>query len=132
MPSQAEGRVSLALQAYLSSQLLSIRAASSAYDVPFETLRRQHAGIQPRAETVSNSRKSSNSEEQFIIQKVLRLSAEEFHPQRAIVEEMANTMLQTKNPSCPQTVGTNWVANFVKRYPELSSVYNRKFEIQRA
>ena len=26
----------------------------------------------------------------------------------------------------------NWVANFVKRHPKLSSVYNRKFDIQRA
>jgi hypothetical protein len=41
-------------------------------------------------------------------------------------------MLQTKNPACPQRVGTKWVANFVKRHPELSSVYNRKFDIKRA
>jgi hypothetical protein len=45
---------------------------------------------------------------------------------------MANTMLYTKNPAYPQTVGIKWVANFVKRYPELLSVYNRKFDIQRA
>jgi hypothetical protein len=45
---------------------------------------------------------------------------------------MANTMLDTKNPASPQKVGTKWVANFVKRHPELSSVYNRKFDIQRA
>jgi hypothetical protein len=45
---------------------------------------------------------------------------------------MANTMLDTKNPASPQKVGIKWVANFVKRYPELSSVYNRKFDIQRA
>jgi hypothetical protein len=40
-------------------------------------------------------------------------------------------MLRAKNPAHPQTVGTKWVANFIKRYPELSSVYNRKFDIQR-
>jgi hypothetical protein len=45
---------------------------------------------------------------------------------------MANTILRTKNPSSPQRVGTKWVANFVKRHPQLSSVYNRKFDIQRA
>ncbi len=45
---------------------------------------------------------------------------------------MANTMLHTKNPSQPQHVGTKWVANFVKRYPELTSIYNRKFDYQRA
>jgi hypothetical protein len=45
---------------------------------------------------------------------------------------MANTTLDTKNPASPQKVSTKWVANFVKRHPELSSVYNRKFDIQRA
>jgi hypothetical protein len=45
---------------------------------------------------------------------------------------MANIMLNTKNPASPQKVGTRWVTNFVKRYPELSSVYNRKFNVQRA
>jgi hypothetical protein len=41
-------------------------------------------------------------------------------------------MLDTKNLASPQKVGTKWVANFVKRHLELSSVYNRKFDIQRA
>jgi hypothetical protein len=45
---------------------------------------------------------------------------------------MANTMLNTKQPSSPQTVSKNWVTKFVKRHPELSSVYNRKFDNQRA
>jgi hypothetical protein len=45
---------------------------------------------------------------------------------------MANTILYTKNPSDPQRVSIKWVTNFVKRYPELSNVYNRKFDIQRA
>lgn len=41
-------------------------------------------------------------------------------------------MLKAKNPSHPQSLGKNWVTNFVKRYPQLSSVYNRKFDSQRA
>ena len=41
-------------------------------------------------------------------------------------------MLRAKQPSGPQRVSTNWVAKFVKRHLELSSVYNRKFDIQRA
>jgi hypothetical protein len=45
---------------------------------------------------------------------------------------MANTMLNTKQLSSPQTVSKNWVTKFVKHYPELSSIYNRKFDNQRA
>lgn len=132
MPSQTEGRVSLALQAYIRHQLPSLRAAANAYDVPFETLRERHLGVLPRAQTTANLRKLTNNEEQVLIRKVLQLSAEGFPPQRVIVEEIANTMLRTKNPSSPQAVGVKWVANFVKRHIELSSVYNRKFDIQRA
>jgi hypothetical protein len=132
MPSEIEGRISLALQAYTDDQIPSLRATANTYDVPFETLRRRHLGVFSRKETTPNSRKFTNNEEEVLLRKILQLSADGFPPQRAIVEEIANTMLRTKNPSSPQRVGINWVANFVKRRPELSSVYNRKFDIQRA
>ena len=132
MSSKTEGRISLALQAYTRTQFPSLRAAANAYDVPFSTLRIRHLGVLPRADSTVQSRKLSNNEEQVLLRKVLQLSADGFPPQRAIVEEIANTMLRAKNPARPQTVGTKWVANFVKRHPELSSVYNRKFDIQRA
>jgi hypothetical protein len=45
---------------------------------------------------------------------------------------MANIMFRTKDPSGPQKVGVKWVTNFVRRHPELSSVYNRKVDVQRA
>jgi hypothetical protein len=60
MPSRIEGRVSLALQAYTSHQLPSLRATADAYDVPFETLRERHLGVLPRAQTLANSRKLNN------------------------------------------------------------------------
>ena len=132
MPVETEGRVSLALQAYTSHQLPHLRTAANTYDVPFETLGARQLGVLPRAGTTGNSRKLSNNEEQILLRKILQLSADGFTPQLAIVEEMANTILRTTNPSSPQRVGTKWVANFVKRHPELSSVYNRKFDIQRA
>jgi hypothetical protein len=39
MPSETEGRIALALQAYISNQTLSL------YDVPFATLRERHLGV---------------------------------------------------------------------------------------
>ena len=107
MLSQTEGRVSLALQAYITHQLPSLRATADAYDVPFETLRERHLGVLPRAQTLANSQKLNNSEEEILIRKILQLSEEGFPPQRAIVEAMANTMLNTKQPSSPQTVSKN-------------------------
>jgi hypothetical protein len=42
MPSETEGRISIALQAYISNQVSSLRATANIYDVPFETLRERH------------------------------------------------------------------------------------------
>jgi hypothetical protein len=50
---------------------------------------------------LTNSRKFTNNEEEVLLRKILQLSADGFPPQRAIVEEMANTMLRTKNLSSP-------------------------------
>jgi hypothetical protein len=63
MPSQTKGRVSLALQAYISKQLPSLRSAAYTYDVPFKTLRIRHLRVLPRATTPTNSRKFTNDEE---------------------------------------------------------------------
>ena len=106
MPSKTEGRVSLALQADISKQIPSLRATANAYDVPFETLRERHLGVLSRKETTPNSRKFTNNEEEVLLRKVLQLSTDRFPPQRAIVKEMANTMLRAKNLAYPQTVST--------------------------
>jgi hypothetical protein len=74
----------------------------------------------------------TNDEEQVLLRKILQLSADGSPSQRRNVQEMANIMLRTKNPANPRTVGVNWVANFVKHHAELSSVYSRNFDIERA
>jgi hypothetical protein len=128
MSSQNEGRISLALQAYNSNQISSLCAAASTYDVPLTTLRDRRTSILPRAIAPANSRKFTLEEEQIILQQVLQRSTGGLPLQRVAVEEIANTMLCTKNPSRPQKVGKNWVSNFVKRNPRLSSIYNRKMD----
>lgn len=127
MISKTERLISLALPALTSNQIQSFRAAGSAYDVPFATLRARYLGVPSRADTRANSRKLNDDEEQVLLQKVLQLSADGFPPQRKIVQEMANIILRIKNLASPQTVGVIWVANFVERHTELSSVYSRSW-----
>lgn len=55
-----------------------------------------------------------------------------FPSQRKVVEDWANTMLSTQNSSRPERVGKNWATKFVQRHLELSSIYNRKIDYQRA
>jgi hypothetical protein len=64
MSSQNEGRISLALQAYNSNQVSSLRATVSTYDVLLTTLRNR------------NSRKFTLEEEHIILQQVLQRSTE--------------------------------------------------------
>jgi hypothetical protein len=71
MPSETEGRISLALQAYISNQVSSLRATANIYDVPFETLRERHLRVPPRKETIPKSRNFTNNEEEVLLRKVL-------------------------------------------------------------
>ena len=71
MPSETEGRISLALQAYISNQIPSLRAIANAYDVPFITLRERHLRVLLRKETTPNSRKFSNNKEEVLLRKIL-------------------------------------------------------------
>jgi hypothetical protein len=80
MPSEIEGRIPLALQAYTDDQIPSLRATANTYDVPFETLRRRHLGVFLRKETTPNSRKFTNNEEEVLLRKILQLSADGFPP----------------------------------------------------
>ena len=71
MSSQTEGRVSLALQAYITHQIPSLRTAAATYDVPYTTLYRRHTGVLLRADVLANSRKFTNNEEQLLLRKIL-------------------------------------------------------------
>jgi hypothetical protein len=80
MPSTNEGRIALALQAYTNNHFLSLRAIADTYEVPFETLRRRHSKVLPRASIPANSRKFTNHEEQILLRKILQLSTDGFPP----------------------------------------------------
>jgi hypothetical protein len=45
------------------------------------------------------------------------------------VEEMAYRLLADRDASC---VGKRWVSNFVRRHPDLTTRFNRKYGYQRA
>jgi hypothetical protein len=80
MSSQTEGRVCLALQAYNSNYIISLRAAADLYDVPFATLYDRHTGVPSRQTITANSRIFDNNEEELLVRKILQLSAEGFPP----------------------------------------------------
>jgi hypothetical protein len=132
MPSTTEGRLLLALQDYHRSTFPSIRAAAAAYDVPESTLRRRAKGILSRAETRSKSCKLTTTEEELLLNRVLQQATEGQSLQQAHVRETANIILKSRQLESPQEVGQKWNRNFVNRHPQLKTVYNRKYDYQRA
>jgi predicted DNA-binding transcriptional regulator YafY len=68
-----EARVNLALEAIQKDQNLSIRAAAKDYGVSDRTICRQRDGSAARHDTVPNSRKLIQSEEDVIVQYVIEL-----------------------------------------------------------
>ena len=132
MTSQIEGRILLALDAYNQGTIRSLRAAANTYEVPFETLRQRSKGRLSRQDVRPNSSKLTGAEEELLIHRIMELVHEGFPPRSSNVRDTANLILKNRNPSRPETVGQKWVYNFVKRTPQLDSVYNGKFDYQRA
>ncbi|KAJ3453776.1 hypothetical protein MRS44_018408 [Fusarium solani] len=108
---------------------LSLRRASSIYGVKEQRLRRRQNGIQSRRDTIPNSRKLSDLEEQIVVQFILDLDSRGFPPRLRGVEEMANRLLADRHAS---PVGKRWASNFVRRHLELKTRFFRKYDYQRA
>jgi hypothetical protein len=68
-------------------------------------------------------------EEQVIVQHVLDLDAQGFPPRLAAVKDMANALLAARHY---EPVGQRWPHHFVKRQPELTVKFNRKYNYKRA
>ena len=124
-----EAKMTLALDALEKDPKLSERAAAKLYGVKRATLQTRRNGVAPRRDTPPNSRKLTDLEEKAIIQYILELDSRSFPPRLAGVEDMANHLLDTRG--APR-VGKNWAGNFVRRQPELSTRYSRRYDYQRA
>ncbi|KAJ0128848.1 GPI mannosyltransferase 4 [Fusarium oxysporum f. sp. albedinis] len=124
-----EARILLALQALQNNRKLSIRRAAKNYEVKYSTLYDRKNGIQSRGDSIPNSRRLSDLEEQIIVQFVLDLDSRGFPSRLRFVEEMDNSLLADRDAS---PVGKRWAHNFVKRQPELKTRLFRKYDYQGA
>jgi hypothetical protein len=129
---QKEGRISLAIQAINQGQIKSLKAAARSYDVPYSTLQTRYHGTLARPNSQPNSKKLTSVEEEVLLQRILDLIDQGFPPQITVVREIANIILITRDASSLQTVGKNWATNFVNRHESLRTMYNRKYDYQRA
>ena len=124
-----EGQVQLALQALKNDPKLSFRAAARIFSVDPMKLSRRRRGQQSRRDIPANSRKLTDLEESVIVQYILDLDAKGFPPRLSVVEDIADRLFAKCDKG---RIGMHWASIFVKRYPELTTRFNRKYDYQRA
>jgi len=132
---QQEGRILLAIRALDDGLIGSAYEAAGVYDVPYETLRRRRSGTRSRIETRPNCLKLTDQEEDVLVQWVLDIDSRGYAPRVAELRRKANMLLAERvrgTDEPPLTVGMNWTTRFIRRRPELSAKYLRKYDYQRA
>lgn len=129
---EQEGRILLAIQAFKNEEIASIHEVARQFGIPRTTLRRRLAGSTNRTETRANSHKLTQIEEESLRKWILSMDSRGAAPRPATVREMANLLLAARGTTSVQTVGENWVYNFVKRYSDLSTRFSRRYNYERA
>ena len=131
-PAEQEGRILLAIQAFKNKEISSIREISRRFDIPRSTLRDRLSGHTERSTTRANSHKLTEIEEETLRKWILSLDDRGAAPRPTTVRETANLLLEARGNTPVQTVGEKWVYNFVKRHPELSNRFSRRYNYERA
>jgi hypothetical protein len=121
---QNEAEIQLAISAVKSTQILHVRRAASAFNVPESTLRDCCAGKPAQCDCQPNSKKLTQPEEEVIVQHILDLDQHEFAPTYAVVHDMADKLLAVHGAG---QVGQKWPANFVRRTESLTTHFNRAY-----
>lgn len=129
---EQEGRILLAIQAIKKQEKLSIRQAALIYDIPKSTLYERIHGVKNRVESRAKSFKLTEIEENSLKKWVISMDVRGAAPRPSMVQEMANLLLTTRGTTPIQTVGKNWVTNYVKRHPELDIRFSRRYNYKRA
>ena len=129
---EQEGRILLAVQAIKKQEISTIREAARRFNVPKSTLSTRLQDRQNCANSRANSHKLTEIKEQSLHNWILSLDDRGVAPRPSTVRETANLLLAARETTPVQTVGEKWVYNFVKRHPELSSQFSKRYNYERA
>ncbi len=124
------GRLELAIQAYQRGQFETPSAAAKAFDVPRNTLLRRLAGVPPKRGSDAINRVLTQNEEDSLLKWIHSMDRRGMPPRQDVIRQMAMLLLAER--SADVTLGKNWVYKFISRHQSIKSVYNRKYDYQRA
>ena len=129
---EREGRILLAIQAFKNQESASLREIARVFNVPRSTLRDRLSGHTERSATRANSFKLTEIEEESLQKWILSMDARGAAPRPSTIREIANLLLVARGSTPPISVGQNWVTKYVKRHPDLSSRFLRRYNYERA
>lgn len=129
---EQEGRILLAIQALNKGESNNVTDAARQFDVPRSTLSDRINGLKFRAEIRANSHKLTEIEDNSLLEWIYSMDSRGGAPRQYMVGAMGDLLLKERGSTKIQTVGKHWVANFVKRHPELKSSFSRRYDYQRA
>jgi hypothetical protein len=118
----------LMLKALKEDPKLSVRKASTLYEIPESSLRDRRTGKQSRCQIAANLRKLTDLEEKVLLERVLDLDVRGFQPRLSDIREMADRLREARDAS---RVGPRWANNFVNRHDELVTRFRRRIDYQR-
>lgn len=125
-----QGRVDLAVAAYRRGEFKSIRSAARIYDVAENTLSRRLRGVAQKRGSIAKNRLLSPTEEEALVSWIQSMSRRGMSPRQEAVQHMATLLLRQRGRS--ESPGKNWIRKLVARHDSLKSMYNRKYDYQRA
>jgi hypothetical protein len=127
-----EGRLLLAIKAIKNGQIPSITAAARSFEVARSTLQDRIKGTTSWSDTRGTGYKLTILEEESIQDWLISMDNRGATLTIAMLKDMANLLLVNRGDHTPQTVGKNWPTEYIKRHPQLSSRFSRKYDYKRA
>lgn len=132
--SEAEKRISLALNALHSDKNLSIRAAGRKYGVPRTTLtNRYYDRAKPKTEVHVQQQLLTAEEEIAIERWISRLDDIGIPPKVSHLYQIVTSILRKRDTTnTPADVGHHWITRFLNRHPNNAYRYSSRIENERA
>jgi hypothetical protein len=128
---EQEGRILLAIKAIQNRRFTSVAAAARSFEVPRSTLQDRMKGITSWSDTRAIGHKFTQLEEESIQDWLISMDHRGAALTIAMLRDIANLLLKNRGEHTPQTVSKNWPTQYIKRHPELSSRFSRRYDYKR-
>ena len=124
-----EESIKRAIEDLENGNILSLRAAAAAYNIPRSTLRSRIAGGTNYQIGHHHRQRLTPAQEDFLAEWILEQDLQGFPPSLPRVREMASRILQMNGDTTP--LGKDWVTGFQKRNPKVISCIGKRIDARR-